>query len=271
MYTPILVFDIETIPDVQGLRKLFHLDQNEHLTDAQVVEMGQQYYRQKTGSDFFPHHLQKVVVISCLYQDAKHIRIGSFSEPDLNEGKIITEFFKLIDKKTPNLVTWNGGGFDLPVLHYRSLIHGIAAQNYWDTGEGHARSERRFNHYLGRYHTLHLDLMDYMALYNTRAYVPLDQIAKLCGAPGKLGIDGGQVWAQYLAGEMSAIRDYCETDVANTYLVYLRFELMRGTISPEEYAQHYEAFYAFLREKNKPHWQEFLAEMSPTPMLTTFS
>lgn len=261
MYTPILVFDIETIPDVQGLRKLFDLEMSENLTDEQVVEMGQQYYRQKNGSDFLPHHLQKVVVISYLYQDAQTMRIGSFSEPELNEREILIQFFKGIDKTTPHLITWNGSGFDLPVLHYRAMIHGVVAKNYWDTGENSPRSERKYNHYLGRYHTLHMDVMDYLALYNARAYVPLDQIAKLCGAPGKLGLDGSQVWTQYCAGEIDAIRYYCETDVANTYLVYLRFELMRGTLSQAAYQQHYHAFYQFLKQKNQAHWDEFLAAM----------
>ncbi len=105
------------------------------------------------------------------------------------------------------------------VLHYRGLIHGIQAPRYWDMGEDDR--EFKWNNYISRYHTRHLDLMDLMALYQARANAPLDGIAQLCGFPGKLGMDGSKVWDAYKNGEIEAIRNYCETDAANTSLVFL--------------------------------------------------
>ena len=64
-------------------------------------------------------------------------------------------------------MSWNGGGFDLPVLNYRALIHGVTAARYWDWGDDDR--EFKFNSYLGRYHTRHLDLMDVLAMYQPRA------------------------------------------------------------------------------------------------------
>ncbi len=257
--TPVLVFDIETIPDVPGLRRLHGIGPT--LSDSEVAEVAFQQRRAQNGSDFLPHHLQRVVVISCALRTGKDLRVFSLAEPELGEAEIIQRFYDGIEKFSPQLVSWNGGGFDLPVLHYRGLIHGISAPRYWDLGDGDYADSRDFkwNNYIGRYHTRHLDLMDLMALYQPRANAPLDDLAKLAGFPGKLGMDGGKVWDGWQAGEIDGIRDYCETDVMNTFLVSLRFRLMRGELSREDYAHEIEFVRGELARLNKPHWNEFLA------------
>ncbi len=257
--TPVLVFDIETIPDVPGLRRLHGIDAT--LSDSEVAEMAFQQRRAQNGSDFLQHHLQRIVVISCALRAGKDLRVFSLCEPELGEGEIIQRFFDGIEKFTPQLVSWNGGGFDLPVLHYRGLIHGVTAPRYWDLGDGDYADSRDFkwNNYISRYHTRHLDLMDLMALYQPRANAPLDDLAKLAGVPGKLGMDGGKVWDGWQAGEIAGIRDYCETDVMNTYLVSLRFRLMRGELSRADYTQEIEFVRGELARLDKPHWHEFLA------------
>ena len=152
-----------------------------------------------------------------------------------SEGSIIQRFFDGIEKYTPQIVSWNGGGFDLPVLHYRGLIHGVRAARYWDMGEDDR--DFKWNNYISRYHARHLDMMDLLALYQPRANAPLDELAQLMGFPGKLGMDGSQVWGAYRRGDLAAIRNYCETDVVNTYLVFLRFQLMRGLLTEEQYGE----------------------------------
>lgn len=255
---PVLVFDIETIPDVAGIRKLHGLPAD--LSDYEVAEFAFQQRRAASGTDFLPHHLQRVVTISCVLRDASQFRVFSLSEPDIGEGQIIQRFFDGIEKFAPQIVSWNGGGFDLPVLHYRGLIHGVAAARYWDLGDGDFADSRDFkwNNYISRYHTRHLDLMDLLALYQPRANAPLDDLAKLMGFPGKLGMDGSAVWDAYQAGSINEIRDYCETDVVNTYLVYLRFQQMRGHLD----AAGFQAETAFVRASLErivaPHWQVFL-------------
>jgi predicted PolB exonuclease-like 3'-5' exonuclease len=259
---PVLVFDIETIPDVPGLRRLHALDAA--LPDAEVAEMAFQLRRAQNGTDFLPLHLQRIVVISCALRVGKDLRVWSLAEPGQNEAEIIQRFFEGIEKFTPQIVSWNGGGFDLPVLHYRGLIHGVAAQRYWDLGDGDYGDSRDFkwNNYISRYHTRHLDLMDLLAMYQPRASVPLDALAKLIGFPGKLGMDGSKVWEAWQAGEMAGIRDYCETDVMNTYLVSLRFRLMRGELSRSEYDGETDFVRGALEKLDKPHWHEFLAAWS---------
>jgi len=253
--TPTLVFDIETVPDIAGLRTLHGLD--ERVSDWEVAEMAFQQRRQATGSDFLQHHLQRVVAISCVLREGDNFKVWSLGEPDEDEGSLIQRFFDGIDKYTPQLVSWNGGGFDLPVLHYRGLIHGVQCARYWEMGEDDR--EFKWNNYISRYHMRHLDLMDLLAMYTGRANAPLDDMAKLIGFPGKLGMDGSRVWEAYQQGQLAQIRNYCETDVANTYLVYARFQMMRGVLSPDAYRQECELVRGELAGLNLPHWQGFLA------------
>jgi 3'-5' exonuclease len=257
---PILVFDIETIPDVEGLRRVWEL--GPELSDAGVVELVSQRRRQATGSDFMPPHLQRVVAISCVLRTADSIKVWSLGTPEASEADLVARFFDGIERYTPQLVSWNGSGFDLPVLHYRALIHAIPGCCYWDQGE--SDRDFKFNNYLARYHARHTDLMDVLAGYNNRAFAPLDDMARLCGLPGKLGMDGSQVHAAFKRGELAAIRAYCETDVANTYLLYLRFQLIRGALDREAHDREIAAFRAWLAEQQAPHWKRFSEAWSET-------
>jgi predicted PolB exonuclease-like 3'-5' exonuclease len=143
------------------------------------------------------------------------------------------------------------------VLHYRALIHSIAGCCYWDLGDNNR--EFKFNNYLSRFHMRHLDLMDVLAGYQNRAWAPLDEIAQLCGLPGKLGMDGSQVYGAYKRGEIEAIRNYCETDVANTYLLFQRFQLIRGVIDAGAHDREMALFRDWLAGQSAPHWRDFAA------------
>jgi predicted PolB exonuclease-like 3'-5' exonuclease len=253
--TPILVFDIETVLDVAGLRRARQVPAE--LSDSAVLDWFIQQRRAQTGGDFAPHHLQKVVAIACALRDGAGFKIASVGNPEDSEPELIRRFFDLVDKFTPQLVSWNGGGFDLPVLNQRALIHGVTAARFWDWGDDDR--EFKFNSYLGRYHTRHLDLMDVLAMYQPRASAGLDAMGRLCGFPGKLGMDGSEVNAAVQQGRLDEVRRYCETDVMNTYLLYLRFRLLRGELTAGEYAKEV----SLAREKiagiDAPHWREFIA------------
>jgi predicted PolB exonuclease-like 3'-5' exonuclease len=252
---PVLTFDIETIPDIAGLRRLHGLGPESD--DREVADMAMLMRRQQTGgSDFMPLHLQRIVTISCALREGDRFRIFSLSEPDMDEAEIVRRFFDGIEKYTPQIVSWNGGGFDLPVLHYRGMLHGVQAPRYWDQGEDDR--DFKWNNYISRYHSRHLDLMDLLALYQPRAYIGLDDFAKLLGFPGKLGMDGSKVWEAYHAGQVADIRDYCETDVANTYLVFLRFQLMRGILTRDQYEREIVLVRDTLAGIDAPHWKQFL-------------
>ena len=250
----ILVFDIETIPDVEAGRKLYDLD---GLSDKDTAEALFALRRAKVGNDFLPHYLQKVCAISLIFSQGKQLKVWSLGDETSDEKELITRFFAGLDKHTPTLVSWNGSGFDLPVLHYRALLHGISAPTYWEVGE--QQQGFRWNNYLSRFHYRHIDLMDLIAGYQNKAFAPLDDISSLLGFPGKMGMSGAKVWDNFMDGQIKNIRNYCETDVLNTYGVYLRFELMRGIINQKEYDARITQLKTYLaNETDRPHLQEFL-------------
>ena len=250
----IFVFDIETVPDTASGRKLYEL---EGLGDKEVADVMFHKRRQEIGSEFLKLHLHRIVAISVALRIQDRFSVWSLGDPDSGEKEIVERFFTGIEKYTPTIVSWNGKGFDLPVLHYRALLHGVSAARYWENGD-HDNSFR-WNNYLSRYHARHTDLMDVLAGYEMRAYAPLDEVASMLGFPGKMGMSGAKVWDEYLAGNLSGIRNYCETDVINTYLVYLRFELMRGNLTAGEYSQECALVRNSLQQENKPHLSQFLS------------
>ncbi|HEC30147.1 MAG TPA: 3'-5' exonuclease [Gammaproteobacteria bacterium] len=249
------VFDIETIPDVESGRRLLDL---KNLDDHDVANIMLQRRRQETGgSEFLRHYLHRIVAISAVLKTSDKVKVWSLGEKESSEKELIQRFFDGVDKFVPTLVSWNGSGFDLPVLHYRALLHGVIAQRYWDTGDNDR--DFKWNNYISRYHARHTDLMDVLAAYQPRANAPLDQIATMLGFPGKMGMSGARVWENYQAGDIEGIRNYCETDVLNTYLVYLRFELMRGNLTEQAYNRDCENLRNTLVGENKEHLNGFLS------------
>ena len=250
----ILAFDIETIPDTDGGRKIYDLNS---LSDTDVATAMFNKRREKVGNEFIATHLQKVVAISAVYRNTQkdQFSVWTLGTEESSEKEIVQNFFDGIDKHSPTLVTWNGSGFDMPVLHYRGLINGVQAPRYWDQGEDD--SNFKWNNYISRFHARHTDLMDVIAGYNNRAFAPLDEIAVLLGLPGKMGMSGSKVWDQYKEGQIKAIRDYCETDALNTYLVYLHWQYIKGNLNDDSLSAEHEVVKNALRS-GETHLQEFL-------------
>ncbi|HEX2586369.1 MAG TPA: 3'-5' exonuclease [Steroidobacteraceae bacterium] len=249
----VFAFDIETIPDVELGRRIYDLHD---LTDKQVGYVMQTKRREDTGSEFLSLEQQRVVAISVGLRTRDSFKVWSLGEPNAPEAEIIQRFFDGIEKYTPDLVSWNGSGFDLPVLHYRALRHGIAAPRYWEVGD--EDQSFRWNNYLNRFHWRHIDVMDVMSGYQGRGRASLQNVAMLLSLPGKLGMSGDKVWDCWLDGGIEDIRNYCETDVLNTFLVYLRFELMRGRLSREEYLAENQLIREYLGQHDRSHFKEFL-------------
>lgn len=251
----IFVFDIETVPDLEAGRHIYGLD---GLSDEDTAKAMHHIRNQETGgsSEFMRHHLHQIVAISVFFKHQDKINVWTLGDRDASEKEILQRFLDGIERYTPTLVSWNGGGFDLPVMHYRALKHGVRAYRYWETGQDD--QSFKWNNYISRYHARHTDLMDLLAAYQPKAVAPLDQIASMLGFPGKIGMDGSKVLNAWLKGEIDVIRNYCETDVLNTWLVYLRFELMRGVIDEAGYDRESRALQRYLGESGKPHLLEFL-------------
>ena len=250
----VLAFDIETVPDVDSGARLDGLD---GLSEEDIARAMTAKRVQQNGSDFLPLHLQRVAAISAVLRSGENsFRVWSLGEEGAPEAELIARFYDGVERYTPVLVSWNGGNFDLPVLHYRALLHAIPAARYWDVGD--RNRDFRFNNYLNRFHWRHIDLMDVLAGFSPRAAAPLDEIAVMLGLPGKRGMSGGDVWRAHLDGKTRQIREYCECDALNTFLMYLRFELLRGNLDKDALARECGLVKTYLRESGRKHFLEFL-------------
>lgn len=260
---PVLAFDIETIPDAAGARAALALPDS--VPDADSAEMALRLRRQAVGRDFLQLPLHRVAVISCVLRqrgaaddDENALKIFSLCEPRYDEKSAVAMFFKVVEKYTPQLVSWNGGGFDLPVLHYRAMAHGVSARRYWQADGADSRGDKfRFNQYTARYHDRHLDLMDVLAMHQASGFARLDDLAKICGLPGKIGVGGDRVWEAFRAGRLDEIRQYCEADAMLTYLLFARFQRFRGLWSEEALRAECDFVRARLRAEGGQ-WDEFL-------------
>jgi predicted PolB exonuclease-like 3'-5' exonuclease len=246
-------FDIETVPDIEFGRRMWDLHD---LSDEDVGTAMTFMRQQQTGSDFLPLHQHRVVAISVALRTGDTFRVWSLGDEDSGEDELVRRFFDGIERYSPDLVSWNGSGFDLPVLHYRAMRHGVQAPRYWETGD--SDREFKWNNYINRYHARHTDLMDVLSAYQARARASLDQVAVLLGFPGKLGMSGDKVWQRWQDGGIREIRDYCETDVLNTWLVYLRYEFMRGNLDTAGLEREFALVRRTLREMDQPHLDQFL-------------
>ena len=111
--------------------------------------------------------------------------------------------------------------------------------------------------------------MDVLSGFQVRAAASLEDIARLLGLPGKMGISGADVWSRFNSGKIESIRDYCETDVLNTYLVYLRFEFIRGNLSEKALETEYDKVRSALVLDGRSHLLQFLSEWLKSGMDTS--
>ncbi len=250
-------FDIETVPDIEAGRRLYGIEGGieggpEGLDDPSVAKAMRHLRMQESGRELVRPYLQRVVAVSGVLRrrartgETADIRIWSLGSPESSEKELVESFFRIVDLRAPTLVTWNGIGFDLPVLVYRALHHGVSAGRYFEARD----PDFRFNNYLNRYHERHTDLMDVFASHQLRAAAPLEELSRFLGLPGKQGMRGGDVEERYFAGEIDAIRDYCEADALLIWLIHLRFDRLRGRLGDAELAHEFALVREAVRERD---------------------
>jgi predicted PolB exonuclease-like 3'-5' exonuclease len=207
-----LILDIETIPDLGRWQR----PEVPHGTDA----------------PFPPTWAHRIIVIGCLWLDGDYRlkRMGvvgksSHAGDDASERELLQDFSRWVGRAHPLLVTYNGRSFDMPVIAMRALCHGVPlAWYYRERGLRYRYSEEG-----------HLDLCDWLADHGATRSSRLDVIARLIGLPGKTGADGSQVEGLFLGGQLAEIQKYCLADVSQTALLFLRFRLLQGGLTPERY------------------------------------
>jgi predicted PolB exonuclease-like 3'-5' exonuclease len=216
--SPSIVWDLETVPDLGGFAAANDLVGK---PDADV--------RADLGNKFPKHIYHTIVCIGALvaHRESDSWVIDAFGAPHVgerSEKQLIASFCDKIAVLKPQLVTFNGNSFDLPVLRYRAMIHGVSAPGLA------ARL------YFNRYTEDAVDLCDILSSFAPHTKASLNELSKIMGLPGKPeGMDGTEVERYFLEGKIKEIADYCAADVVNTYRVWLRYELFRGRLTETEH------------------------------------
>jgi 3'-5' exonuclease len=204
----VIVWDLETVPDLAAAARMLDLP---NATDAEV--------REALGTTFPKHPLHKIVCIGALIasRQPEGWRIDALGAPHIgerSEAKLISDFIDKIGELRPQLITFNGHSFDLPVLRYRAMVNRISAAGL------------QVRQYFHRYTDDALDLCDVLGSYVPGGKVKLDEVSKILGLPGKPdGVDGSRVEEMVLAGQIEEVA---------RYRVWLVYELFRGSITAHE-------------------------------------
>jgi 3'-5' exonuclease len=227
-----LIFDIETRVDKDLVKEIY--DPENSLTIDQAYDTARDQILERSGqqSDFFPIPFHIPIAISTLHADENYrIRsLGCFGADRFSEAELVSKFWQIFET-VQTLVTFNGRGFDLPVLETCALKHGLSLSRYFATGQ--SKNTYRGSRFSDSYH---IDLCDFLSNFGA-AYrrSSLNLLAKLIGLPGKYTIAGEDVEYLYRQGRQKEINQYCMTDVLQTYLLFLRVELLRGKLDKAAY------------------------------------
>ena len=213
----IIVWDLETVPDLKGFGAANGL-----------VGKTNDEIREALGDKFPKHIYHSIVCIGALiaHREQGYWAIDAIGAPyvgERTEAQLISAFVDRIAQLTPQLVTFNGNSFDLPVLRYRAMINSVSAPGL------------SLRPYFNRYTNDALDLCDLLSSFSPNSKATLNELSRIMGLPGKPeGIAGSEVERYVREGRIKEVANYCETDVVNTYRVWLRYELFRGALREAE-------------------------------------
>ena len=224
-----LVMDTESVPDGRLLAAVKYA--GDKLTPAEAVGRAQEEARAQsyTGSDFLPVTFQYPVAVCIIRVGADFTlqKINRLGEPEFKPRQMVEQFWsgmaqtRQMYKDRVKLVTFNGRGFDMPLLEMAAFRYGCQASEHFQNR----------NRYTGS----HLDLMDWLSNFGAlRMAGGLDVLAKLLGKPGKTSCTGDQVYQMLLDGKLRQINDYCTFDTLDTYFVFLRSRILVGSVTLEK-------------------------------------
>ncbi|MGG7073942.1 3'-5' exonuclease [Campylobacter sp. 9BO] len=243
----ICVFDCESIPDAMLIRKIYGFSGDDEQVGLQAFEM----QKEQSGSSFLPIVFHQIVAISAVIADeyGKFIKVSTM-EGD-SEQEILTKFINFINEFNPRLVSFNGRGFDLPTIMARAMRYNLSAFAYFEVENRELNKSKWDNYRYRNSDRFHLDLLDHISDFGAVRGLKLDLLCASLNLPGKYDVHGDQVFELYHGGDIEKINEYCESDVLNTYWLFLKYELLRGRINKDDYANSLSVMSRFLREKKE--------------------
>lgn len=233
----ILVFDVESVPDVALLREVYHYEGS----DLEVCEQAFKAQNELSGSDFLPLSFHKIVSIASVAADefGNFIKVGHFAKDiawEEREETLLKEFSDFINKKNPRLISFNGRGYDMPLIALRAMKYNLNLYAYYEVDNPKANKNKWENYRVRHSERFHLDLYDTLGVWGAARSFSLDAVCKMCGIMGKFEVDGGQVHELiYKDNDLEKVDFYCQSDVLNTYWLFLKFELTRGNLTMQDY------------------------------------
>jgi len=219
------IVDIETRIDKNLARAIYF--PHAEVSEEKAYTQARARLQQEQGNDFFPlsFHIPISIAVGQVNDERVLTAVETVDESDYSEESIVRTFWQRLERFSGTLVTFNGRSFDLPVLELHALKYGCQAQRYFS---GKAR-----NRYAEEGH---FDLYDFLTNYGVhRLRGGFNLLAKMIGLPGKTEIDGSMVQQLWQEGRLGDIHRYCRHDVIQTYFLFLRVELIRGRMTPEQY------------------------------------
>ncbi len=229
----ICIFDCETIPDTALIEKTFGLQGEPEAISLEAMGL----HEAKTGTTFLPLPYHRVVAISAVIANNFGVFEKVSSIGGESEEEMIANFLQFIDRKNPKLVSFNGRNFDMPMLMIRAMKYNLSCPAYFEK-ENQMLNKSKWDNYRYRYSDrFHVDLMDHIAEFGAARGLNLDTLCAMLDLPGKYDVSGDQLMSLFYREELEKIREYCESDVLNTYWLYLKYELLKGNMLLEDYLQ----------------------------------
>ncbi len=247
---------------IYGEQLIFNADKSKILNHKLLSLRAMEIFKEKTGSEFLPVCFHRVVSISAVMADGfgRFLRVSTLDGD--NERDKIAKFLAFIEDFNPRLVSFNGRGFDLPMIMARAMCYDLSAAAYFETND-RDNNKSKWENYRSRYDgRFHLDLLDHISDFGAVRGLKLDHICASVGLPGKYDVHGDQVLQLYYGGEQAKIDEYCRSDVLNTYWLFLKYELLRGKITKDDYLNYIAVMGEFLQKE--------CAGMSYTPVFCDF-
>lgn len=295
----ICVFDIETVPDIELVRQYYELDFD--LSEIEVCQHAFSTQKEKSGSEFLPIYWHRVVSIASVICDeyGRFIKVGNFGKKSVqstetnstessaesnakikdkssaksnadssafahiaDERAILSDFLRFINSKEPRLVSFNGRGFDLPTIMLRAMKYNLSAFGYFES-ENASKTKNKWENYRARYsEKWHTDLLECLGNFGSVRNLNLDNVCKMLGIVGKYEVSGGDVYSLYYdKKDIEKIDFYCQSDVLNTYWLYLKYAILKDELALEDYAGILEDFKEKL-PKDREYSQAFIANIN---------
>nr|WP_170161467.1 3'-5' exonuclease [Campylobacter insulaenigrae] len=227
----ICVFDCESIPDVELIKKIHYFSGD----DLSISKQALQKQKEESANEFLPLPFHKIVSICAVLAD----KFGNFIKVSKikgeNEKQMLEDFFNFIKKYQPRLISFNGKNYDMPLFVIRALKYNVDASAYLDVSD-------KWDNYKSKYaENKHCDLLESLGSFGQKG-LKLDTLCTMANLPGKYDVSGDQVLELFYKNEIEKIHEYCESDVLNTYMLFLKYELIKSNITKEDYLNILEHF-----------------------------